>query len=905
MESTATSNITVNIQDEDELFKLACSLRLPPRLKPITKKTHHAKKQLPFEAIDLSMYEDDDTDTDYANMVAFRVERDRICGWAYSVLKYHCLTNQKDCSYEVKLLSNSGLTVSADSAELSKLQVHVVEKGQHAVTLHIYFTNGTVSIQGKKYKQWADAAFPVILETVNDISKTITKRRKEIKEVPAKPEADSKCEKTSSADSNPNKPHDSTKTLSTDPAKTVTRDSNLPEHSTNGIGTHSLTLTEAAGGVNLDVGNPEIIAPKVDTVSQDEPPSNNSSKSGSIITSTPNKDKFLSQAQKLRTKSDSQLSKLDATVVDLVDKVSKVENDSTERYDKLSKQLSDIYTLLQTVHSKQVDLEAQFGDDLSAIKKKQLKCSLSEKISKKVSEVYETSTTSKELLEAVKKQGEENSSEISKLKDAQSKTDDEVRKLQTNILTITQDTNKIQTNIAKLIAAPDGAEAKKPTEQQEEGKDEEDKFKNVKNGVPRPNRDLPPIKDNIKTVMLSDSIMQKMTPEMLGPSSQIVALGEGTTAEMTEILNNAPQNQNINNAILHAGYKDCKGGLFDSSDNTETKNMIKAAKKAFPKANVALTSVLPSKTNKNRVNIDIYNSVIKSSCETLGVQYIDLTAMVTSANGKKPNQKLYRDDIHMNEKGAQVVAEHLSKVIQYPEESDSESETDSNDGDDEEVNEPGQLFHSLRVFEEEGNAFVAHIAKVNNRQEVREIQTAINAKFSDATSNSFAYRFKEGPRKIVQESVDDGEYLAGQVMLNCLQDYKVPNTLVAISRWVGTHLENRRFEIYYNLTAVATGHDPAKNLPWPNRHPKFNPPLPSRPRTRTTQQSKPPGFSQLNPGPYFPSMQNKPPFSGYGNQYQGYQNNRSYRAHNNYTGSYGYYGPRYTYIDGERSMAQI
>ncbi len=67
------------------------------------------------------------------------------------------------------------------------------------------------------------------------------------------------------------------------------------------------------------------MASKVKTVSQ-ESPSNLSDKTGNIVTSTLNKDRLLCQAHKLRSKSESKLSKQDSTLVELVDKLSKVES---------------------------------------------------------------------------------------------------------------------------------------------------------------------------------------------------------------------------------------------------------------------------------------------------------------------------------------------------------------------------------------------------------------------------------------------------------------------------------------------------------------------------------------------------------------------------------------------------
>ncbi len=157
-------------------------------------------------------------------------------------------------------------------------------------------------------------------------------------------------------------------------------------------------------------------------------------------------------------------------------------------------------------------------------------------------------------------------------------------------------------------------------------------------------------------------------------------------------------------------------------------------------------------------------------------------------------------------------------------------------------------------------------------------------------------------------------------MLNCLLDYNIKNTLVVISRWVGTHLENRRFEIYYNLTAAACGQDATKNLPWPNKHPKLHPPIPPKQQSFTpynwNSQSTKHGpwnsrqYSQHSPWSSQQYSQASGPWDFRYKPYFQHSGQRTYKQYGGQNEHFPHYGgfldtPRFMYTDGRRSSVQV
>ncbi len=102
----------------------------------------------------------------------------------------------------------------------------------------------------------------------------------------------------------------------------------------------------------------------------------------------------------------------------------------------------------------------------------------------------------------------------------------------------------------------------------------------------------------------------------------------------------------------------------------------------------------------------------------------------------------------------------------------------------------------------EGSSFRGHNVKVDNQD---EIVPALHAIYSDervarATHNIYAYRLNNG----AEHCEDDGEWGAGQVLLQILREHNVTNRLVCVTRWYGKrHLGRARFD-YIKDAALTT-----------------------------------------------------------------------------------------------------
>ena len=101
---------------------------------------------------------------------------------------------------------------------------------------------------------------------------------------------------------------------------------------------------------------------------------------------------------------------------------------------------------------------------------------------------------------------------------------------------------------------------------------------------------------------------------------------------------------------------------------------------------------------------------------------------------------------------------------------------------------------TLKTFQK--SSFLGHYVPVTNQDNVIP---ALHSIYSDtrcarASHNIYAYRIKHGD-SFTEHYDDDGEYGAGQHLLNLLRDCNAENALVCVLRWYGgVHLGKARFQ---------------------------------------------------------------------------------------------------------------
>ena len=151
-----------------------------------------------------------------------------------------------------------------------------------------------------------------------------------------------------------------------------------------------------------------------------------------------------------------------------------------------------------------------------------------------------------------------------------------------------------------------------------------------------------------------------------------------------------------------------------------------------------------------------------------------------------------------------------------------------------------------QAITDQGNHFLAHIAKVKSPAEIATALSIIkhteNRGTSRATHNIVAARIQAPPSpgqsQVMEFCQDDGEHGGARNILKELQINNITNAMVVVSRWYsGIKLGNRRFAIITQCTKAAIG-----MLVKPPRTP--NPHAPKTPRRQRQDQKSPPTQAQ-------------------------------------------------------------
>lgn len=98
-----------------------------------------------------------------------------------------------------------------------------------------------------------------------------------------------------------------------------------------------------------------------------------------------------------------------------------------------------------------------------------------------------------------------------------------------------------------------------------------------------------------------------------------------------------------------------------------------------------------------------------------------------------------------------------------------------------------EIFSSTEPLIDRKSVFVAHLARVNSKEDVQKVMERLlsNSKIARATHNMSAYRIQLPNGVILADCDDDGENGAGGNMAHLLQIVNAKNVLVVVSRWYG------------------------------------------------------------------------------------------------------------------------
>ena len=122
-------------------------------------------KNAPFETIDLSIYRPS------AKCLAFSTSEDRLLLWITAFqYRYHELTGNA-AEYKVTWEEQDS---PSSASKCDKIIIHLIRLTstgeEQLVTITVYLTTGRIQVQGKKFEEWSEFEFPVLLNIVKTLN---------------------------------------------------------------------------------------------------------------------------------------------------------------------------------------------------------------------------------------------------------------------------------------------------------------------------------------------------------------------------------------------------------------------------------------------------------------------------------------------------------------------------------------------------------------------------------------------------------------------------------------------------------------------------------------------------------------------------------------------------------------
>ena len=326
------------------------------------------------------------------------------------------------------------------------------------------------------------------------------------------------------------------------------------------------------------------------------------------------------------------------------------------------------------------------------------------------------------------------------------------------------------------------------------------------------------VRNTTTNIVISDSMTRDVREVTIDPSekTQVKSFGGLDSLQISNKLGAFKKNSSITEAILQVGANDKVNPLTEGN----IQSLIKVAQEKFPNANITCSAVLPMRDGLTE-NSRKYNAALREVCECENVSFIDFGS---DFSGKT---HLYKDKIHLNDSGSEILTQKLQSVLLEREAIDrlvSEprkietvitgrvpsqsvpSQSASHQGDDQVHANNDKSYIATRLVRVTGyNEFQAFAARCSSHEEAMEIRHSIQhdtkwkyAPDGPLTSLMWAYSI-DG----VSRNDNDGETGAGPRIAKCMDVIGMDNCIVIVARKCGQHIQARRWSVMQDLISDA------------------------------------------------------------------------------------------------------
>ena len=166
---------------------------------------------------------------------------------------------------------------------------------------------------------------------------------------------------------------------------------------------------------------------------------------------------------------------------------------------------------------------------------------------------------------------------------------------------------------------------------------------------------------NTTHLLLGDSVVSPLKTSLLFPQTahQNISVAGLKVEDIHRWLISKSPNRNIKFIIMHVGVNTCK---YTSVPESAWTKVIQETKRAFPNATLKLSSIVPCTTvNSFRKTILLSNFALQSACKKGRAVFVDHTLSFITRDGVARSQ-LYMDNMHPNRNGTAVMARNLREV---------------------------------------------------------------------------------------------------------------------------------------------------------------------------------------------------------------------------------------------------
>jgi len=164
------------------------------------------------------------------------------------------------------------------------------------------------------------------------------------------------------------------------------------------------------------------------------------------------------------------------------------------------------------------------------------------------------------------------------------------------------------------------------------------------------------ISSTSKNIILGDSVIRPVNSEDIfdnPSSSQKICIPGLSVLDLDQWLSCEQNYENTENLFVHLGVNSCRQKSINMKDWGK---VIEQTKKSFPYAEVHMSSIIPPRGPHSLKKLaQATNASLSAACFKHQVKFINNDKWFTISNGS-PRRSLYRDCIHINQKGAYVLA---------------------------------------------------------------------------------------------------------------------------------------------------------------------------------------------------------------------------------------------------------